>query len=99
MKLYVDDTRLCPDGWALASTYEEAVEVLAGGQVTHLDLDWNLGQGRDRTGLSILEWLEAAVGSRRVPLPEISVHTADRDARQTMLSLARRLGDVSKHRP
>ena len=92
MKLYVDDTRLCPEGWALARTYEEALEFLRAGQVTHLDLDWNLGQGRDRTGLSILKWLETAVRSRQVPLPEISVHTADAGARRQMLELARQIG-------
>ena len=92
MKLYVDDTRLCPDGWVLARTYEEALELLRAGQVTHLDLDWNLGQGRDRTGLSILHWLGTAVRSRQIPLPDISVETADAGARQQMLELARRIG-------
>lgn len=91
MKLYVDDTRLRPEGWTLARTYEEALEILGGGQVTHLALDWNLGQGRDRTGISILQWLEVAVRSRQLPLPEISVHTADAGARRQMLELIRRM--------
>ncbi len=92
VKLYVDDTRLCPEGWTLARTCEEALEILRAGQVTHLDLDWNLGQGRDRTGISILHWLETAVRTRQVPLPEISVHTADAGARRQMLELARQIG-------
>ena len=57
-------------------TPTEALELLGGGQVTHLDLGWNLGQGRDRTGISILKWLETAVRLRQVPMPEISVNTS-----------------------
>ena len=57
----------------------------------HLDLDWNLGQGRDRTGMSILHWLETAVRSRQIPLPEITIHSADASARRQMLEHARRI--------
>lgn len=91
MRLYVDDTRLCPEGWVLARTYEEALELLSGGKVTHLDLDWNLGQGRDHTGMCILHWLETAIRSRQIPLPEISVHTADAGARRQMLETIQRI--------
>ena len=33
MKLYVDDLRKCPEGWALARTNTEAIRLLAGGYI------------------------------------------------------------------
>lgn len=91
MKLYVDDKRPCPEGWTLAPTFDEALGALASASVTHVDLDWNLGQGRERTGLALLLWLESAVRSGRVPLPEIEVHTGDCVAHGWMTEVAERL--------
>ena len=87
VKLYVDDVRPAPDGWTRAYTYEEAIEFLQTGSVTHLDLDWNLGQGKDKTGITILEWLTRALVARRIPRPEITVHNADPRARAAMLRM------------
>jgi hypothetical protein len=91
MKLYLDDARIEPEGWARAYTYEECLELLTTGLVTHLDLDWHLGQGPERTGLAVLEWLEREVRAGRVPLPRLSVHTSDPGARQRMLEIVARL--------
>ena len=91
MKVYLDDVRPEPAGWARAYSYEECIELLETGDVTHLDLDWNLGQGSERTGLSVLVWLESRVRKGRISLPEIGVHTADARARREMLAIVRRL--------
>lgn len=42
-KLWVDDEREGPPGWAWARTYSEAAKIILGGSVTHLSLDHDLG--------------------------------------------------------
>jgi len=87
LKVYLDDLRPEPEGWVRAYTYEQCVELLETGKVTHLDLDWNLGQGPERTGLSVLHWLEEAVRAGRLRPPALAVHTADPRARLRMLDV------------
>lgn len=43
MRLWVDDLRRPPTGWTWAKTYDEAVEILARGEVTLASLDHDLG--------------------------------------------------------
>lgn len=74
MKLFVDDQRAAPQGWSLARTVAEAIELLAQGDVTELSLDYDLG-GTAATGLDVLEWLQAALSSGRVRMPCISAHS------------------------
>ena len=74
MKLYVDDQRPAPPGWLCARTVEEAIQYLAQGNITEMSLDYDLG-GRDSTGIDVLVWLESAVGSGRVPLPDMVAHS------------------------
>jgi hypothetical protein len=91
VKVYLDDVRPEPEGWLRAYTYEQCVELLETGAVTHLDLDWNLGQGPERTGLSVLEWLEDRVSVGRLRPPALTVHTADPRARREMLAAIERI--------
>jgi hypothetical protein len=67
------------------------VALLESGDVTHLDLDWNLGQGPERTGLSVLDWIEERVSRGRFPPPVHTVHTADPRARREMLAAIERI--------
>lgn len=44
MKLYVDDWRMPPAGWALARTIEEAIEMLNKNAVEEISLDFVIGE-------------------------------------------------------
>jgi hypothetical protein len=68
MKLYVDDVRIAPDGWAQAWNAKQAIKYLAHGNVTHLSLDHDLGDPNEDTGY----------------LPEITFHTANPTGRKNM---------------
>jgi hypothetical protein len=42
MKLYIDDLRRCPEGWALARTNTEAIRLLASGHVEECSIDHDI---------------------------------------------------------
>lgn len=73
MKLFVDDVRDCPVGWALARTYAEALKMLeSGAEVVSLDHDL----GEEKTGYDIACWLEERAFSG-FTVPEIRIHSAN----------------------
>jgi hypothetical protein len=101
IQLYVDDLRPIPEGYRGVRTVLEAIEILRTGQVSHLDLDHDMGewgklpeelvpQGaeipvRELTGMTILEWM-AATGT----WPEyVGVHTANYKAAEDMHAFLR----------
>ena len=87
MKLYVDDVRLAPEGWILARTAPEAIEILENNQVIHLSLDHDLGkEKKNGTGYDVLIWIErkAAQGVLSF-IPYITIHTSNPSARKKML--------------
>ena len=82
MKVWLDDLREAPTGWARAWTPGEAIELLRAGEVAELSLDHDLGlytPGTERTGYTVLLWLERELAEGRwvFPLPEIRVHSAN----------------------
>jgi hypothetical protein len=75
-------------------TPEEVIGLLRLGKVTELSLDHDLGLDdgeSERTGYTVLLWLEAEVGTGRWtgPLPEISVHSGNPVGRDRMLRVIR----------
>ncbi|UUG69890.1 hypothetical protein SEA_MORKIE_29 [Gordonia phage Morkie] len=72
MKLWVDDLRTPPEGWAWAKTSTEAIAMLDGNAVTDLSLDHDLG-GDDTTRPVVLWMCEHEVW----PSGEIRVHSAN----------------------
>lgn len=84
MKLYVDDVRIAPDGWAQAWNAKQAIKYLAHGNVTHLSLDHDLGDPNKDTGYDIMNWIEQAVAFEVITLPEITFHTANPTGRKNM---------------
>ncbi len=43
MKVWLDDNREAPEGWTWAKTAHDAIALLAGGNVSHISLDNDLG--------------------------------------------------------
>jgi hypothetical protein len=59
MKVFLDDERATPEGWTRVKTPEEAIELLKTDRVTHLSLDHDLGLSEDRTGYTVLVWIDS----------------------------------------
>ena len=89
MKVWLDDVRPAPAGWIRATTPEGAIELLRSGEVGELSLDHDLGLDTgeaERSGYSVLLWLEREVAERRwlFPLPAIRIHSANPVGRARM---------------
>lgn len=89
MKVFLDDVRDAPVGWVRACTPEEVITLLRSGLVEELSLDHDLGldtRDIERSGYSVLVWLEREVGEGRwsFPLPNITVHSANPPGRERM---------------
>jgi hypothetical protein len=89
VKVYLDDVREAPPGWVRTYTPEEVIALLQSGEVEELSLDHDLGldtPAAERSGYSVLVWLEREVGEGRwsFPLPDITVHSANPPGRERM---------------
>jgi hypothetical protein len=85
MKLWVDDLRPAPDGWAWARTSQEAITIIKDwwNEVEIISLDHDLG-GND-TGYKVLIFIEYAVAIEGYPFtPEIRIHTSNPAGREKM---------------
>ena len=86
MKVYLDDERQIPTGWIRVFWPDEAIALLATGQVQELSLDHDLGDDARGTGYDVVLWIEEAVVLRAFVPPTIHVHSANSSAREKMLS-------------
>ena len=89
MRVFLDDARDAPPGWVRTYTPEGTIELLETGEVTELSLDHDLGLDTpeaERTGYSVLAWLEREIGEGRwlFPLPVIAIHSANPPGRLRM---------------
>jgi hypothetical protein len=85
MKLWLDDVRPAPNGWAWAKTSQEAITILKDwwNEIEIISLDHDLG-GNDN-GYKVLIFIEYTVAIEGYPFsPEILIHTANPAAREKM---------------
>ncbi len=86
MKIYLDDVRTPPEGWAHVLWPDEAIALLKTGQVEEISLDHDLGNDERGTGYDVILRIEEAVATRGFAPPQISVHSANSSARIKMES-------------
>jgi hypothetical protein len=88
MRLWLDDRRPPPDeSWVWVKTADEAIQLLALGNVAEASLDHDLGVVRDdseATGYDVLAWLEERVALDGFVPPLLNVHSANPPARRRM---------------
>jgi len=90
IKVWLDDTRPAPKGWVRCFWPDEVIELLESGEVTHLDLDHDLGDvgnpNGERTGNDVLLWLEEKIFTKEFEykIPSIFLHADNASARQKM---------------
>lgn len=93
MMVFLDDERPTPHGWITARWPDEVIDLLRGGDVTHLSLDHDLGDAEDaaregraeRTGYDVLVWLEEQVfADHGFLVPQVAIHSANAAGRERM---------------
>jgi len=94
MKLWVDDERPAPEGWAGAKTYQEAIDLLLIEKVEELSLDHDLADfssdGREKTGYDVALWLvQRKLDGQSIPA-QISCHSANPIGRERILGVVDR---------
>lgn len=84
MKVFLDDERSAPEGWARVFWPAEAITILETKQVTDLSLDHDLGN-EYITGYDVLIFLERKVfEDPTFPVPRIFIHSANPVGRKRM---------------
>ncbi len=86
MKIYLDDIRECPEGFILAKTAWESIELLKNNLVEEINLDHDLGYDENLgTGYDVVKWIEEQVAvNNYIPPKTIKVHSANISARTKM---------------
>ena len=96
MKIYLDDLRPTPEGWARCYWPDEVIELLKTGQVEEVSLDHDLGDDDKGTGYDVLLWLEEAVHNSFRPIPKINIHSSNSSAKSKMEAALRAIEKLNK---
>lgn len=97
MKLFVDDRREEPFGWAKATTGESAIELLKTGEVEEISLDHDMGI-YGITGYDVTKWIEEQVVTNNFDPPVIKVHSQNPGGRQRIEKCAERIWEIYRRR-
>lgn len=86
MKVWLDDIRVMPEGFDVhVKTAEAAIELLAGGRVTLISLDHDLGDENPKnTGYEVAKFIEHQVFYGILGPFEIRMHSANPVGRLNM---------------
>lgn len=86
INLYVDDLRDCPEGYTVARTMEEALEILLTTPVGILTLDHDLGQDANLqllpTGYDLVK--KMCENGEKLQIDKIHIHTDNGVGRENM---------------
>lgn len=80
--LYMDDFRRCPEGFTLARTVDECIEMLRMTEVDILSLDYDMGPG-EKTGAEAVK----AIVNEGLYAREIYLHTSSMCGKKSMYEL------------
>ena len=92
MKVYLDDNRITPEGWARVYWPAEAIELLMTGNVEEISLDHDLGDAENAkkenrneiTGDDVIRWIQEQVVCNGFDPPTIHVHSDNASAAKKM---------------
>lgn len=84
VKVFLDDERLAPHGWAQVRWPDEAIALLKTGSVDEISLDHDLSDDSRGTGYDVIVWIEEAVALTGFDPPKITVHSANPSATERM---------------
>lgn len=76
MRVWLDDERPMPDGYTVhVKTAQEAIDLLATGQVEKISLDNDLGEPQAGEGRDVARWIERAAFDGLIKKVRCRVHT------------------------
>ncbi len=84
-KLFVDDRRPAPSGWAKATTLHQAISKLHPGNITELSLDYDL---TNEKGSALVDWMRR----RNVKPQTVHLHSQNPYGVAVMARQLKRLG-------
>lgn len=84
MRLYLDDVRPTPSGWARAYTPDQAIAILRTGKVTDISFDHDLGLPEPENGHKVALWIEEAAFNGQINPLSWSVHSSNGPGRQNI---------------
>lgn len=92
MKIWLDDIREAPDGWAWIKTVKDTIATmgLIYGEVKEISLDHDLGENQP-TGYDLIKWLEEKVMRQGYSFPKITVHSANLVGRANIEAAVKRI--------
>lgn len=95
MKLWVDDTRVAPEGWLWAKSYKAAMQLLEANDYDFevISLDHDLGGNKN--GYDILCKIEERVNDYQNYKPFIGIHTQNPVAREKMQKVADQINELA----
>jgi hypothetical protein len=93
MKVYLDDERPVPDGWIGVKNAQGAINLLKTGNVTDISLDHDLGLFDGDNGYVVICWIEEALHFKKIPKPNITIHTSNPSARYKMELTLKRIDE------
>jgi hypothetical protein len=96
MKVYLDDERETPPGWARVYWPDEAIALLAKGNVEEISLDHDLGDDTRGTEYDVVRWIEQAVALHGFVPPVMRVHSANPAAAKRMNEGIASIGRLAK---
>jgi len=85
LKIYLDDSRPCPQGWTLVMSAELAIDMFKQGAVDTISLDHDLGLNK-KTGYDVVKWIEKEVATKGFVPPKMVVHTQNPVGRDNILA-------------
>jgi len=77
MKIFLDNMRDAPEGWLAVHWPDDAILLLAQGEVTELSVDHEFGRGLRGTADTLFDWLTTAITTRALPVPKLIVHSSN----------------------
>ena len=100
IRVWLDDVRDAPDGWARVYTAYEAIALLEAGGVVEISLDHDLGDDdANGTGYTVACWIEEAVALRGFDPPTIKIHSANSVGRERMQRAIESIERLRARRP
>ncbi|TWU21715.1 hypothetical protein Pla52o_39020 [Novipirellula galeiformis] len=84
MKIYLDDERVTPEGWARVYWPDEAIKLLQSGDVTAISLDHDLGDDDRGTGYDVVFLSDEQVALHDCVPTVMQVHSENVSARTKM---------------
>jgi hypothetical protein len=83
MRVWLDDERPLPTNFdVLVKTADEAIALLAGGNVTVISLDHDLGDAEEKTGYAVACWIEENAFKGTLKKMRVRCHSQNAVGRQ-----------------